>query len=72
MPENSVRPLNRSPRDSATAASVPSRVAAVADTAATRKLISAASSMARSLKNSPYQRSDQPPHTVTSREALNE
>ena len=44
----------------------------VADTAATRRLIQAASSMARSLKNSVYQRSDQPPHTVTSREALNE
>ena len=72
MPENSVRPLKRSPRDSATAASVPSSVASVADTAATRKLIQAASSMARSLKNSAYQRSDQPPHTVTSREALNE
>ncbi len=38
----------------------------------TRKLIQAASSMARSLKNSMYQRSDQPPHTVTSREALKE
>ena len=72
MPENSVRPLKRSPRDSATAASVPSSVAIVAETAATRKLIQAASSMARSLKNSVYQRSDQPPHTVTSREALNE
>ncbi len=72
MPENSVRPLKRSPRDSATAASVPSSVASVAETAPTRKLIQAASSMARSLKNSVYQRSDQPPHTVTSREALNE
>ncbi len=72
MPENSVRPLKRSPRDNTMAASEPSPVASVADTAATRKLIQAASSMARSLKNSLYQRSDQPPHTVTSREALNE
>ena len=72
MPENSVRPRKRSPRASATAASVPSSVAIVAETAATRRLIQAASSMARSLKNSVYQRSDQPPHTVTSREALNE
>ena len=72
MPENSVRPLKRSPRDSATAASVPSMVAAVADTTPTRKLIHAASSIARSLKNSVYQRVDQPPHTVTSRDALNE
>ncbi len=73
MPENSERPLKRSPRDQrqprpACRAASP----IVADTAATRRLIQAASSMARSLKNSWYQRSDQPPHTVTSREALNE
>src|ERR1700712_2859304 len=72
IPENSVRPLKRSARDSATAASVPSNVAIDADTAATRRLIQAASSMAWSLKNSLYQRSDQPPHTVTRREALKE
>src|SRR5438270_11698229 len=72
MPENSVRPLKFWPRDSATAARVPSSVAMVAELAATRKLIQAASIMALSWKNSPYQRSDQPPHTVTSREALNE
>src|SRR5258708_27835145 len=72
MPENSAGPLKRPARDSATAASVPSNVAIVAEAAATRKLIHAASTMARSLKNSKYQRSDQPPHTVTSREALNE
>jgi len=72
MPENSDRPRKRSPRARPRAASVPSNVATVADTAATRRLIHAASSMARSLKNSLYQRSDQPPHTVTSREALNE
>jgi hypothetical protein len=72
MPENSVRPLNPSPRDSATAASVPSSVAIVAEVAATAKLIQAASIMALSWKNSRYQRSDQPPHTVTSREALKE
>ncbi len=72
MPENSVRPLKSAPRDSATAASVPSSVASVAALTATRRLIQAASSMASSLKNSKYQRSDQPPHTVTSREALNE
>ncbi len=72
MPENSVRPRKSAPRDSATAASVPSTVASVAEVTATRKLIQAASSMARSLKSSAYQRSDQPPHTVTSREALNE
>src|SRR6266481_8060564 len=72
MPENNARPPKRAPRASPTAASVPSSVASVADTAPTRRLIQAASSMARSLKNSVYQRSDQPPHTVTSREALKE
>ncbi len=72
MPENSVRPLKSAARDSATAASVPSSVASVAEDTATRKLIQAASNMARSLNSSVYQRSDQPPHTVTSREALNE
>ncbi len=44
----------------------------VAEVAATPKLIQAASIIALSLKNSRYQRSDQPPHTVTSREALKE
>ncbi|MFK4491871.1 hypothetical protein ABIA45_006949 [Bradyrhizobium sp. USDA 336] len=52
MPENRVRPRKRSPRDSATAASVPSSVAMVAEETATRRLIQAASIMARSLKNS--------------------
>src|SRR6516165_4740945 len=72
MPENSVRPVKSAPRDSVTAASVPSSVARLAEATATRRLIQAASSMAWSLKNSEYQRSDQPPHTVTSREALKE
>src|SRR5258705_13468999 len=72
MPENSVRPRKPRPRDSAIGASVPSTVAIVADTVATRKLIHAASSMARSLKNSVYQRSDHPPDSVTGREALND
>ena len=39
MPENSVRPLNPSPRDSATAASVPSRLAIEAEVAATSATI---------------------------------
>ncbi len=51
---------------------MPSIVAAVADSKASRRLTQAASSIARSVSNSPYQRSDQPPQTVTSREALNE
>ncbi len=44
----------------------------LADVTPTRRLIKAASIMAPSLKNSRYQRSDQPPHTVTRREALKE
>ena len=72
MPANAVRPVKRPARTSATAASVPSTVAAVADSAAMRRLFQAASSIAPSCSSSTYQRIDQPPHTVTSREALNE
>ena len=67
-----MRPRKRPPRTSATAASVPSTVAAVADRNAIRRLVQAASSMALSLSSATYQRVDQPPQTVTSREALNE
>ena len=59
-------------RASATAAQVPSTVAALADSAATRRLIEAAASMASSCSSSRYQASDQPPQTVTRREALKE
>src|ERR1700757_3737364 len=45
------------------------RVGSCPAVAATPKLIQAASIIALSLKNSRYQRNDQPPHTVTSREA---
>ncbi len=51
---------------------VPSTVAAAAEAAATANEAAVASSMARSSISAAYQRSDQPPHTVTSREALNE
>jgi hypothetical protein len=54
------------------AASVPSTVAALADKKAMRSVTQADSSMARSPMSSAYQRVDQPPHTVTRREALNE
>ena len=37
-----------------------------------RSVTQAASSMAGRASSSTYQRVDQPPHTVTSREALNE
>src|SRR4029079_10065238 len=43
--ENKVRPGNRPARTNVTAASVPSTVAAVADSAAIRRLVQAASSM---------------------------
>ena len=67
-----VRPQNRPARTSTTAASVPSTLAAVADIAAIRRLVHAASSMAASCQSATYQRVDQPPQMVTSREALNE
>ena len=67
-----VRPRNRPARTSTTAASVPSTLAAVADSAAMRRLVQAASSMAWSCSSATYQRVDQPPQMVTSREALNE
>ena len=72
MPENSTRPRKRPNRTSATAASVPSTVATVAESNAMRSVTQAASSMALSFEQLAYQRVDQPPHTVTSREALNE
>src|SRR5262245_6987324 len=72
IPENSTRPRKRSKRTSAMAASVPSTVAALADKKAMRSVTQADSSMARSSMSSAYQRVDQPPHTVTRREALNE
>jgi hypothetical protein len=72
MPENSMRPRKRPNRTNAMAASVPSTVAAVADSNAMRSVTQADSSMARSLSSSTYHRVDQPPHTVTSREPLNE
>ena len=70
--EKAKRPRKRPIRVSATAASVPRMVAAVADTSAMRRLTQAASSTALSLNNSRYQRSDQPPQTATERELLNE
>ena len=56
----------------AIAASVPKIVAAVAETSARRMLIKAESTSGASLMSSAYQRVDQPPHTVTSCDALNE
>src|SRR5215472_10298176 len=70
MPENSNRPRKRPSRTNAMAASVPITVAAVADNKAMRSVTQADSSIAWSARSSTYHRVDQPPHTVTSREAL--
>ena len=72
MPANRVRPWKRRRPVNASAAMVPSTVAAVADISAMRSVVQAAASIALSSSSAAYQRSDQPPHTVTSREALNE
>ncbi len=54
------------------AASVPSTVAIVAVAKAIRIVTQAASRRAWLRKSSPYQRVENPPHTVTSCDALNE
>ena len=71
MPENSVRPETAATRQRDGGHGAEDR-RSVAEVTPTRRLIQAASIIARSLKNSVYQRVDQPPHTVTRREALNE
>ncbi len=70
--ENAKRPRKRPIRVSATAASVPRIVAAVAETSAMRRLVHAASSTALLLSNSRYQRVEKPPQTATERELLKE
>jgi hypothetical protein len=72
MPENSNRPRNRVIRTRTTAASVPSNVAAVADTSATRSVTHAASRSAWLRSISPYHCVENPAQTVTRRDALNE
>ena len=57
---------------SATLATLLGTLAPVADSAAMRRLVHAASSMALSCQSATYQRVDQPPQMVTSRDALNE
>jgi hypothetical protein len=59
-------------RASASAAQVPSTVATVAVMSATRSVTHAASRSCRLPKSEPYQRVENPPQTVTSRESLNE
>src|SRR5690606_36961790 len=65
-------PRKRRNRVITIAAMVPSTVAAQAVQNATFRLIHNASINARSLNSSPYQRVENPAHTVASRELLNE
>ncbi len=72
MPENKVRPLNLPNRASASPASVPRITAPVALTAAIFRDSHAALRI-WSLSNSfPYHSVENPPHTVTRRDLLNE
>jgi hypothetical protein len=71
-PENSVRPLNGPNRASAMPASVPSATAIVAEIAATRRLSHAALRIWSFCSSAPYHLVENPPHTVTSFDALNE
>ena len=66
------RPGKRPKRDSAMPLAVPSATAAVAATAAISRLRPSASRICWLRNSSPYQRSENPPQTVASREALNE
>jgi len=70
--EKANRPRKRPMRVSATAASVPRIVAAVAERRAMRRLVHVASIIALSWSNSRYHRNVQPPQTLTERESLNE
>jgi hypothetical protein len=66
------RPGNRVNRDMLKPAAAPSTSASVADTAATSRLVTAAARNASLFKSAPYQRVENPAHTVTSRDPLNE
>src|ERR1700730_18672702 len=72
MPVSSSRPRNLRKRTSAVAASVPRITAAVDATTPTSSDSSAASSIWRLCRSSRYHVVENPPHTVTSAEALNE
>ncbi len=71
-PPNSVRPRNTGMRVSTKAAMVPSATAATAVYAATSSERITAPISCELSSRPVYHFSDQPPHTVTSREALNE
>jgi hypothetical protein len=72
MPVNRVRPRKRPKRVSASAASVPNTVASVAETRPTRSVTQAALIRASLRSNTAYHWVENPPQTVTSREALKE
>ena len=72
MPESRSRPRRRDTRCSASATIAPSAVAKVALRNAMRRLRSAAESSLSSCRRLAYQRSENPPQSVTRRESLNE
>ena len=72
MPDSSVRPLNLPKRASAVPASVPRITAPVAVIAAIRSDSHAASRICWLWNSRPYHCVEKPPHTVTSRDSLNE
>ncbi len=72
MPDSSVRPRNGPKRASAMPVSVPSTTAAVAAIAAILRLSSAAPTICLLASRAPYHLVENPPHTVTSRDSLNE
>ncbi len=70
--ESRPRPLKRPKRASARPVIVPSTTAKVAAIEAMTRLRSAASRICRFCSSAPYQCVEKPPHTVTSRDLLNE
>ncbi len=72
MPDSIVRPRNLPKRASASPASVPRMTAPVALVAAIFTDSQAASRIWRLSNNRPYHWVEKPPHTVTSRDLLNE
>jgi hypothetical protein len=72
MKPNSSRPGNRTNRFIASPAQVPSTSARVAAMTAICRLVSAAARNLSSSSSAQYQRADNPPQIVTSREWLNE
>ena len=72
MKANNARPRNRAKRFIASPAAVPSTSARLAAMTAIFRLVSAAPRNFSSSISAPYQRVENPPQIVTSREPLNE